>query len=77
MIVTPVLFLIAAYFLIAQYAQLTLNIFWSVLAGSVGGIIIGLITEFYTSGRPIQKIAEQGKTGPATVLITGLATGMQ
>ncbi len=77
MIVTPVLFLIAAYFLISQYAQLTLNIFWSVLAGSVGGIIIGLITEFYTSGRPIQKIAEQGKTGPATVLITGLATGMQ
>ena len=77
MIVTPVLFLIAAFFLISEYAQLSLNIFWSVLAGSVGGIIIGLVTEFYTSGSPIQKIAEQGKTGPATVLITGLATGMQ
>ena len=77
MIVTPILFLIATYFLITNYAQLTLNIFWSVVAGSVGGIIIGLITEYYTSGSPIQKIAEQGKTGPATVLITGLATGMQ
>ncbi len=77
MIVTPVLFLIAAYFLISYYAQLSMNIFWSVLAGSIGGIVIGLITEFYTSGRPIETIANQGKTGPATVLITGLATGMQ
>ena len=77
MIVTPILFLIAAYFIVAEWAHLTANIFWSVLAGSIGGIIIGLITEFYTSGPPIQKIAQQGKTGPATVLITGLATGMQ
>lgn len=77
MIVTPILFLIAAYFIISNFANLTANIFWSVLAGSIGGIIIGLITEFYTSGPPIQKIAQQGKTGPATVLITGLATGMQ
>ena len=77
MIVTPILFLGAAYYLIDVVAQLTLNIFWSVVAGSVGGIVIGLITEYYTSGRPIQKIAEQGKTGPATVLISGLATGMR
>ena len=77
MIVTPILFLIAAYFLISAYAQLTPNIFWSVLAGSVGGIIIGLITEYYTSGPPVEKIAAQGKTGPATVLIAGLAIGMQ
>ncbi|MYD44010.1 MAG: sodium-translocating pyrophosphatase [Gammaproteobacteria bacterium] len=77
MIVTPILFLIAAFVLISEYAGLTMDIFWSVLAGSVGGIIIGLITEFYTSGPPIEKIAAQGKTGPATVLISGLATGMQ
>ena len=72
MIVTPILFLGAAYYLIDVVAQLSLNIFWSVLAGAVGGIIIGLVTEYYTSGKPIQKIAEQGKTGAATVLITGM-----
>ena len=77
MIVTPILFLAAAFYIVSQMAQLSMNIFWSVLAGSIGGIIIGLITEYYTSGPPIQKIAQQGKTGPATVLISGLATGMQ
>jgi K(+)-stimulated pyrophosphate-energized sodium pump len=39
--------------------------------------VIGLITEYYTSSTPIVKIAESGQTGPATVMITGLAVGMQ
>ena len=76
MTVTPILFVVAVYFLV-QTIGLTVDIFWCVVAGAVGGVIIGLITEYYTSGRPIQRIAEQGKTGPATVLISGLATGMQ
>ena len=77
MTVTPVLFIIAAFFIITNFAELNINIWWSVVTGAVGGIIIGLVTEYYTSGSPIQKIANQGKTGAATVLITGLATGMQ
>lgn len=77
MIVTPVLFIAIAYFLVSNVAKLSINIWLCVLAGAVGGIIIGLVTEYYTSGRPIRTIAEQGKTGAATVLITGLATGMQ
>ena len=77
MTVTPVLFIVIAYFLVSNVAKLSLDIWFCVLAGAVGGIIIGLITEYYTSGRPIRTIAEQGKTGAATVLITGLATGMQ
>ena len=76
MTVTPILFVAAVYFLVHAIG-LTVDIFWCVVAGAVGGVIIGLITEYYTSGRPIQRIAEQGKTGPATVLISGLATGMQ
>lgn len=48
-----------------------------VLAGAVGGIIIGLITEYYTAGSPVIRIAESGETGSATVMISGLATGMQ
>ncbi len=77
MTITPVLFIIAAYFLVTNVSGLSINIWLCVLAGAIGGIIIGLTTEYYTSGPPIQRIAAQGKTGPATVLITGLATGMQ
>ena len=39
--------------------------------------MIGLVTEYYTAGKPVQKIANSGETGPATVMISGLAIGMQ
>jgi len=72
----PVVFIIAAYFLI-QYLGLSVNIWYAVLSGAVGGIAIGLITEYYTGSSPVIKIARAGETGPATVMITGLAVGMQ
>jgi K(+)-stimulated pyrophosphate-energized sodium pump len=72
----PTLFIIAAWFVI-DGVGLDSAIWWSVVAGSVGGIIIGLVTEYYTSSKPIVKIAEAGETGSATVMITGLAVGMQ
>lgn len=77
MLISPTLFIIAAFVIVTQFTELSWKIWGCVLAGAIGGVIIGLITEFYTSGRPIERIAEQGKTGAATVLITGLATGMQ
>ena len=76
MIVTPIMFIVAAWFLIGN-AGISHAIWWSVLAGAVGGVIIGLVTEYYTSSKPIVRIAESGETGPATVMITGLAVGMQ
>ena len=76
MIVTPILFIVAAWFLIGN-AGISHAIWWSVLAGAVGGVVIGLVTEYYTSSKPIVRIAESGETGPATVMITGLAVGMQ
>ena len=50
----------------------------SVVVGLLVGIIIGRITEYYTSQsyRPTKKLAESGKTGPATVIISGVGLGM-
>ena len=72
----PVAFIVAAYFLIGSMGIST-GIWWSVLAGAVGGIVIGLVTEYYTSSSPVLRIAQSGETGAATVMITGLAVGMQ
>ncbi len=76
MIGSTVLFIGAAYFLMGALGIAT-GIWWSVLFGAAGGVVIGLITEYYTSSTPVVKIAESGETGPATVMITGLAVGMQ
>ncbi len=76
MIVTPILFIGASYLVVGQIGVST-AIWWSVVFGSVGGVVIGLVTEYYTSSKPVVRIAESGKTGAATVMITGLAIGMQ
>ncbi len=69
-------FVILAWFLI-RYVGVANGVWFAALAGAVGGVIIGLSTEYYTAGKPVRDIARSGETGPATVIIAGLATGMQ
>jgi len=70
------LFIAAAFLAIIALGGST-AIWGAVVAGAVGGVIIGLVTEYYTGGPPVRRIAKSGETGSATVMITGLAVGMQ
>lgn len=70
------IFMAASYLLLLSLG-VSVNVWLCVVSGAVGGILIGLVTEYYTGGKPVQKIAKDGETGPATVMISGLATGME
>lgn len=53
------------------------DLMWSVIIGCVAGIAVGLITEYYTGGTPVIKLAESSRSGAATNLIYGLSIGME
>jgi len=72
----PVLFALAALAVIS-WLDVSMGVWWAVVAGAFGGVIIGLTTEWYTGGPPVKHLAEAGKTGPATVIIAGLSLGLQ
>jgi len=63
---------------VTWYLLETLEPFYAMLAGLIAGIVIGLSTEYFTSEKrkPAQGIANAAKTGPATVILQGMVTGM-
>jgi len=63
---------------VIKVLDLPLGIWGSVVCGLVSGIVIGRATEYFTSSsyKPTMRIADNAKTGPATVIIAGLGTGM-
>ncbi|MBT7766308.1 MAG: sodium-translocating pyrophosphatase, partial [Bdellovibrionales bacterium] len=84
---TPVIGLIAlfigAYFIVKTMDfgitfPFAMGPFYAMIIGSLAGLFIGLITEYYTSYdfSPTLRVSAAGKTGPATNIIAGLATGM-
>ncbi|APS00747.1 sodium-translocating pyrophosphatase [Pajaroellobacter abortibovis] len=76
LILPPLLVVLVAaaalsYYHISWVALITLGI------GAIGGVAVGLITDYYTSMAPIRKVAESALTGPGTNVICGIAVGLE
>ncbi|MDD5723704.1 MAG: sodium-translocating pyrophosphatase [Syntrophales bacterium] len=88
--IAGILFIVASYFVVksttagmsAEYLNSvgmisSLGPFWAVLLGIIAGMLIGAITEYYTARGPVVRIAESSQTGPATIIISGFAVGLE
>ncbi len=76
MIVSAVLLIIGAYACTHLWYK-NINFFWAVLSGLLSGMIVGFVAEYFTSGKTVEKIADNAKTGPATLIIEGMAIAMK
>ncbi|MBW5394097.1 sodium-translocating pyrophosphatase [Brachyspira hampsonii] len=77
--VSSAIIIVVSFLLVKALLPNNLGLFVSIIVGLIAGNVVGFFTEYYTAAeyRPTQWVAEQSKTGPATVIIGGLAVGMQ
>ena len=74
--VAGIIFIIGAYFA-SNLIVGGMTEFWVVITGLICGVLIGVESEFYTSGPSIKTIAKSSQSGAATTIITGLAVGFE
>ncbi len=74
--VAAAIFVVGAYFTTLRMFG-GLNLFWALLAGLLAGALIGVESEFFTSGSPVKAVAKSAQSGPATAIVSGLAVGFE
>ncbi len=77
--ISSILIVIVTFILIRMILPDNIGVFFAIVSGLLAGILIGFFTEYYTSDtyKPTKDVADSSKTGPATVIIGGIALGMK
>ncbi len=70
-------FFIAGTYLYLSMMGMDLTLFGSIALGAASGVIIGLVTDYYTSGKPVRELAEASKSGAGPNLIYGFSIGFE
>ena len=68
---------LAATYVYMAHVGIEIAYFYTVIVGCLAGVVIGLVTEYYTAGKPVENIARSSESGAATNLIYGLSVGME